>query len=56
MHKQIRFTLSKAYETQIVQIRRDPNRSAHIALVAGEKGKRLVLLLSLTSIRLKNSS
>ncbi|KAF8371206.1 mrpl-2, partial [Pristionchus pacificus] len=31
------------YDERILEVRRDPNRSAHIALVAGEKGKRWLL-------------
>lgn len=33
----------KTYDERVIEIRRDPNRSSHIALVAGAKGKRWIL-------------
>uniref|UniRef100_A0A914PJH4 Ribosomal protein L2 C-terminal domain-containing protein n=1 Tax=Panagrolaimus davidi TaxID=227884 RepID=A0A914PJH4_9BILA len=33
----------ETYDERVLEIRRDPNRSAHIALVAGAKGKRWIL-------------
>jgi len=34
---------NKTYDERVLEIRRDPNRSCHIALVAGTKGKRWIL-------------
>ncbi|VDM57402.1 unnamed protein product [Angiostrongylus costaricensis] len=33
----------KTYDERVLEVRRDPNRSSHIALVAGEHGKRWIL-------------
>uniref|UniRef100_A0AC34PWH9 Ribosomal protein L2 C-terminal domain-containing protein n=1 Tax=Panagrolaimus sp. JU765 TaxID=591449 RepID=A0AC34PWH9_9BILA len=34
---------NETYDERVLEVRRDPNRSAHIALVAGENGKRWIL-------------
>ncbi|KAK6037263.1 Ribosomal Proteins L2, RNA binding domain protein, partial [Cooperia oncophora] len=33
----------KTYDERVLEVRRDPNRSSHIALVAGTEGKRWIL-------------
>uniref|UniRef100_A0A9J2P686 Ribosomal protein L2 C-terminal domain-containing protein n=1 Tax=Ascaris lumbricoides TaxID=6252 RepID=A0A9J2P686_ASCLU len=33
----------KTYDERVIEVRRDPNRTSHIALVAGSKGKRWIL-------------
>uniref|UniRef100_A0A1I7S3I2 Ribosomal_L2_C domain-containing protein n=1 Tax=Bursaphelenchus xylophilus TaxID=6326 RepID=A0A1I7S3I2_BURXY len=33
----------KTYDERVLEVRRDPNRTAHIALVAGARGKRWIL-------------
>ncbi|VDD86466.1 unnamed protein product [Enterobius vermicularis] len=33
----------KTYDERVIEVRRDPNRTSHIALVAGKEGKRWIL-------------
>uniref|UniRef100_A0A0N4U580 Ribosomal_L2_C domain-containing protein n=1 Tax=Dracunculus medinensis TaxID=318479 RepID=A0A0N4U580_DRAME len=34
---------NQTYDERVIEVRRDPNRSSHIALVAGSRGKRWIL-------------
>uniref|UniRef100_A0A0N4ZKV4 Ribosomal_L2_C domain-containing protein n=1 Tax=Parastrongyloides trichosuri TaxID=131310 RepID=A0A0N4ZKV4_PARTI len=42
-HRRGPTTPDEVYEERILEVRRDPNRSSYIALIAGKKGKRWIL-------------